>query len=262
MNFELTGRSGQNALFRRAGALAEQGASVVEVEVPGGLRQITVDLAAADDGLAIDNRVELIEPAVRIVTMAIDIPQADAARAILKVIDALPDVELGDVASAHLVFLPAGSLPESNPRRWWAGIGPVSRLEADLEAAKDVTGPYLLDKRQPLLEGVVLSGVVWGGVQPVAYDVTPLVSSGSLILLSRLNGRRTVGYVLNIDLSRSNLAESPDWPILIANLVELRRESLPGLARWNYRLGEDVRFRLFEGEGDPLGGRGRVGAAS
>jgi hypothetical protein len=250
MNFELTGRAGQNALFRRAGVLADQGASVVEVEVPGGLRQITVDLAAADDGLLIDNRVELIEPQVRTVTTAIDVPQADAARAILKVIDALPDVELGDVASAHLVFLPAGSLPEANPRRWWAGIGPVSRLEADLEAVKDVTGPYLLDKRQPLLEGVVLGGVVWGGVQPLAYDVTPLVSSGKLILLSRLNGTRTVGYVFNIDLSRSNFAESPDWPILLTNLIELRRESLPGLARWNYRLGEDVRFRLFEGEGD------------
>jgi hypothetical protein len=258
MNFELTGRSGQNDLFRRAGALAEQGASAVEVEVPGGLRFLTVELAAADDGLAIDNRIELIEPQVRIVTAAIDVPQADAARAILKVIDALPDVELGEAASAHLVFLPAGALPESNPRRWWAGIGPVSRLEPDLEAAKDVTGPYLLDKRQPLLEGVVLGGVVWGGVQPLSYDVTPLVSSGNLILLSRLNGTRTVGYVFNIDLARSNLAESPDWPILLTNLIELRRENLPGLARWNYRLGEDVRFRLFEGEGDLSAAAGQL----
>ena len=249
MNFELTGRAGRNEIFRRAGTLDEQGASPVELEVPGGLGQITIELAAADDGLAIDNRVELVEPTVRSVTVAIDVPQADAARAILKVVDALSDVELGDVGSAHLVFLPAGTLPESNPRRWWAGVGPVSRNEADLEAAKDITGPYLLDKRQPLLEGVVLGGVVWGGVQPLAYDVTPLISSGNLMLLSRLNATRTVGYVFNIDLARSNLAESPDWPILLTNLIELRRESLPGLSRWNYRLGEDVRFRLFEGEG-------------
>src|SRR5262249_17477562 len=41
-----------------------------------------------------------------------------------------------------------------------------------------------------------------------------------------------------------------DWPILLTNLIELRRDSLPGLARWNYRLGESVRFRLFEGEGE------------
>ena len=254
MNFELTGRSGPNVVFRRSGTLAEQGAQAVESDVPGGMRQLTVELAASDDGLAIDNRVELVEPEVRTVTAAIDIPQADAARAILRVLDALPDIQLGESASANLVFAPAGILPESNPRRWWAGIGPISTDEADLKASKDLLGPYLLDKRQPLLEGVVLGGVVWGGVQPSKFDLTPLVSSGNLILLARLNGTRTVGYVLNIDLSRSNLAESPDWPILLTNLVELRRESLPGLARWNYRLGEDVRFRLFEGEGSSTGG--------
>src|SRR4029077_3124877 len=103
---------------------------------------------------------------------------------------------------------------------------------------------------QPVLEGVVLGGVVWGGIQPLPYDTTPLISSGNLVLLSLLSGTRTIGYVFNIDLSRSNLAESPDWPILLTNLVELRRESLPGLSRWNYRLGENVRFRLFEGEGE------------
>lgn len=258
VRFELTGRAGQQEVFRRAGTLDEQGAAPVELDLAGGLRQMTVELAAPDDGLSIDNRIELIEPAVRTVTVAIDVPQADAARAVLKVVDALPDVELGDVASAHLAFLPAGALPESNARSWWAGIGPISRNEPDVEAAKDISGPYLIDKRQPLLDGVVLGGVVWGGVQPLSYDVTPLISSGNLILLSRLGGTRTVGYLFNIDLARSNLAESPDWPILLTNLIELRRDSLPGLSRWNFRLGEDVRFRLFEGEGDHSAAAGQL----
>src|SRR5262249_17496704 len=217
-----------------------------------------VELAAADDGLALDDRVELVEPQVRTVTAAIEIPQADAARAIRRVLDVLPDVELDEAAQANLVFAPAGTLPESNPRRWWAGIGPISTDEAELKAAKDIAGPYLLDKRQPLLDGVVLGGVIWGGVQPLKFDVTPLISSGNLALLSRLNAMRTVAYLFNIDFSRSNLAESPDWPILLTNLVEMRRESLPGMARWNYRLGEDVRFRLFEGEGEASGAAGAL----
>jgi len=250
MTFELVGRAGETVVFQRSATLPEQGGTAFEADVAGGLRQLTVAVSAADDGLALDNRVELVEPQVRTVTAAIDIQQADAARAILRVLDALPDVELADMAAANLAFLPAGTVPESNSRRWWAGIGPMSMADSDREAAKDIVGPYLLDKRQPLLEGVVLGGVVWGGVQPLTYEVTPLISSGNLILLSRLNGTRTVGYVFNIDLSRSNLTESPDWPILLTNLVELRRESLPGLARWNYRLGEEVRFRLFEGEGE------------
>lgn len=259
MTFELVGRTGQTVVFQRSATLPEQGGTAFEADVAGGLRHLTVAVSALDDGLAIDNRVELVEPQVRTVTAAIDLQQADAARAILRVLDALPDVELADMAASNLAFLPAGTLPESNSRRWWAGIGPMSTADSDLEAAKDIVGPYLLDKRQPLLEGVVLGGVVWGGVQPLTYEVTPLISSGNLILLSRLNGTRTVGFVFNIDLSRSNLTESPDWPILLTNLVELRRESLPGLARWNYRLGEEVRFRLFEGEGEGSAGAGSLG---
>lgn len=257
-NFEVLCRSGRRSIFRRPGNLAGQAAASFEAEVPGGLGRLTVELAAADDGLALDNRVELIEPGVRTVTAAISLPQAEAARHVRKVLDALPDVQYGEPASAQLAFAPAGAVPESNVRRWWAGIGPISTNETDLETARDLIGPYTIDKRQPLLDGVVLSGVVWGGVQPVAYDVTPLVSAGNTPLLSRLNGTRTVGFLFNVDLSRSNLAESPDWPILLANLIELRRDALPGLARWNYRLGEEVRFRLFEGDGDGSAASGQL----
>jgi hypothetical protein len=40
------------------------------------------------------------------------------------------------------------------------------------------------------------------------------------------------------------LLRAPDWPILVSNLVELRRQNLPGPERWNYRVGETVRVRL------------------
>lgn len=249
MNFQLIGHKAESIVFRRTGQIPDQGGTSFEAEIPGGLGQLTVELSADDDGLAIDNRIELIEPQARIVTLAVSHPQAETVRSIRRVVEALPEVQSGDGASAQLVFAAADSLPESNPRSWWAGIGPMSTEKDALEAAKDLAGPFLIDKRQPLLDGVMLNGVVWGGAQPVACDVTPLISSGNLPLISRLTGTRTTGFVFNIDLSRSNLAESPDWPILIANLVELRRESLPGLTRWNYRLGEEVRFRLFEGDG-------------
>ena len=88
----------------------------------------------------------------------------------------------------------------------------------------------MLEKRHPLLDGVVLGGVVFGGVQPVAVagkqlEAAPLVSAGKQLLLSRLIGTQTAAYLLNLDFARSNLAESPDWPILIKNLVELCREA-------------------------------------
>jgi hypothetical protein len=255
--FDVRGRAQGKDLFRRHVTLSEEGASSFEAEIPGGVGVLAVELLADGDGLEIDNRAELIEPSVRTVSYAITLPaEGEAARLLRKALDVLPDIQPADSSSANLVFAPGDVLPESDPKKWWVGLGPLSRDEAAIESARDLAGPFLLDKRHPLLEGIVLEGVVWGGVQPVALDVTPLVSSGRSILLARLAGTRTVGYLVNIDLARSNLGESPDWPILLANLIGLRRESLPGLLRSNYRLGEGVRFRLFEGEIDPAGGTG------
>ena len=56
--------------------------------------------------------------------------------------------------------------------------------------------------------------------------------------------------LVNLDLDRTNLIRSPDWPILISNVIEMRRQSLPGPERWNYRTGEWVRARL---DRDPTG---------
>lgn len=256
--FEVRGRKGEQIVFQKALSLPEQQATAFEAEVAGGLGMLSVEIVAADDALAADNQVELVEPHVRTITYSIDLPAGESPRLLRKVLDVLPDVQSGSVESANLLFAPGGVLPESNASRWWLGIGPLSREEDAIEQARDVTGPYLLDKRHPLLEGLVLGGVVWGGVQPVSFDVVPLISSGKSMLLSRLAGSRTVAYLLNIDLARSNLGESPDWPIFLANLVELRRDNLPGLQRWNYRLGEEVRFRLFEGDVDPAEGSGEL----
>jgi hypothetical protein len=62
--------------------------------------------------------------------------------------------------------------------------------------------------------------------------------------------RTPTTFVVNLDLDRTNLLRSPDWPILISNVIEMRRQSLPGPERWNYRAGEWVRARL---DRDPTG---------
>jgi len=140
MTFQLHGLNGDATVFRRSAQLLEHVASSFETEVPGGLGRLAVELIADNDGLAIDNRVELIEPRARIVTVALSHPQAETVRSIRRVLDNLPEVQTGDVASAHLRFAAAGMLPESNRRRWWVGIGPMSTEAASLEAAKDLWG--------------------------------------------------------------------------------------------------------------------------
>jgi hypothetical protein len=106
----------------------------------------------------------------------------------------------------------------------------------------------VLEKRHPLLLGVTLGGVVWTGASPIAAGVVrPILSTGDQVLAGLATGSAFVGrtaILLNIDLDRTNLIRSPDWPILISNLVEMRRQQLPGPERWNYRSGEWVRVRL------------------
>src|SRR6185295_3535222 len=58
--------------------------------------------------------------------------------------------------------------------------------------------------------------------------------------------------LFNLDLERTNLIRAPDWPILISNLVEMRRQGLPGPERWNYRIGEWIRIRLGREPKAPL----------
>lgn len=226
----------------------EAGASVpLEIEVPGGLGRLTVESESIGDGLSLDNRVELIEPKVRLLHVAVALPKESAAeQAVRRVLKTLPDVSLTDSNDAELILGPSEPLPPSQRELWWLGIGPLDPSEEARKAALDLVGPYVLEKQNPLLDGLTLGGVVWGGVQPVKLEVSPIITTGSMPLLSRLTGTRTTAYLLNIDFARSNLGDSPDWPILLSNLIELRRDNLPGLRRWNYRLNEEIRFRIAD----------------
>jgi hypothetical protein len=246
------GRSGDRVVFQSKLELSPEQELPLETEVPGGLARLVVTVKADRDGLATDSTVSLVEPKVRTVRVAVNLPDGHSAlRPVRRVLEIATDVEDSDSEMAHLLIAEGGALPESRRDLWWLGVGPLDSSEAAVKSARDLLGPYLKEKRDPLLEGVSLGGVIWGGVQPVSLAVTPVISAGRQLLLSRLSGTRSTALLLNIDLGRSNLPESPDWPILINNLVEQRRNSLPGLRRWNYRLNEDIRFRLFEGFVEP-----------
>ncbi len=245
---KVVGTSGSVTVFSSFVDLAANAERAVEAEVSGGVGQIVVTVETPNDPLAIDNTVTLIEPKLRPISYANELPKDDPAhRAVQRVLAQVQDVKAVDAHSAQLVFGPFGSLPPSQRDLWWVGVGPLDRTAESKKAAKDLLGPYLIDKRHALSDGISLAGVVWAGVQPLSLDVTPIISAGDQLLLSRLNGTATTALVLNLDIGKSNLTETPDWPILISNIVEQRREQLPGLRRWNYRLNEDIAFRLFEG---------------
>jgi hypothetical protein len=227
------------------------GMSSLSLPLPAGLPPVRVALSA--DSLLRDNEVVLAEPRPRTVGVENRLRDGRGREALQRALDSVSGVTRS--ASAHLVFVEANEFARPAPAGVWrAGFGrPPQDWIAAGEAA-DFAGPFLVEKRHPLLLGVTLGGVVWAGAAPLAADVMrPIVSAGDrslLGLVARASAGTDPAVLFNVDLDRTNLIRAPDWPILISNLVELRRQSLAGPQRWNYRVGEWVRVRL---EHEPKG---------
>jgi hypothetical protein len=146
-------------------------------------------------------------------------------------------VAVESVAGAHLVL---GSVSDSESGAWsleFAPLGPERR---------DWLGPFLLDRTNPLLEGLTLEGAVWSADPTLQLAGAPLISIGELPLLTEeRRGARTV-WRFNFDPLRSSLQRTPDWPILLANLAEARRAALPGPERTSLALGQRFVHRPAE----------------
>ena len=229
------------------------GVSSFALPLPPGLPPVRVELSG--DALARDNSVTLAEPRPRIVGVENRLPEGRGRDALVKALDAVSGVTRAE--TGHLAFVDAREIDVSSPSGVWrAGFGRVPDNRVESGEAGDFVGPFVLEKRHPLLQGVTLGGVVWTGAVPLAAGVVhPLVSAGDRVLIGisrALPARSEPAVLFNIDLDRTNLIRAPDWPILISNLIEMRRQSLPGPERWNYRVGEWVRVHLGRDPDGPL----------
>jgi hypothetical protein len=225
------------------------GTSSVTLPLPPGLPAIKVSLS--DDTLQRDNEVTLVEPRPQEVGVENHLPDGRGRQALSKALGSLSGVTLAE--HGHLAFIPASELDRpAAPGVWRVGFGRAPAALAAPGEARDFVGPFVPEKRDPLMEGITLAGVVWTGASPLAPGVHPLVSAGDQPLIVLLGQRPESGILFNLDLDRTNLIRAPDWPILISNLVEVRRQSLPGPDRWNYRVGEWVRVRLGRDPKGPL----------
>ena len=236
------------------------------VDVPAGTSNISIPLPAAtppvraslsDDALLPDNAVVMVEPRPQIVAVDDRLKDGRGKAALEKALGALAGVVQGSPGHLQFVDTVGADLKVGpTPGVWQARFG---RPEAPLASGgtpEDLIGPFVLEKRHPLLQGVTLGGVVWTGVVPLSTGaVHPLASGGDRALIGTLAttaGAADPAFLFNLDLERTNLIRSPDWPILISNLVEMRRRELPGPERWNYRVGEWVRIRFDSQPAKPL----------
>jgi len=220
-----------------------------EFELPPGVGAVEVALGA--DALDLDDRCVLLPEPLRPVGVGVRLPAA-----------VVRDLQVGHAmaalgarvetarADADLDFV-------TEPSDGAFGVQVV--VAAGAPPIESWVAPFLMDRREPLLRGLSLHGVIWSAGSPGAAG-RGLAFAGEHALLGEevLAGDRLRVH-LNLDAGKTNLATSPDWPILFANLVEAARARLPGPARVNLRLGEPVVWRRQRGE-DPARELRLVGA--
>ena len=108
------------------------------------------------------------------------------------------------------------------------------------------TGPFLCEWRHPLLAGTSFAGVRWSEDADREPRGVPLISAEGATLLAELEEPGRTRFQLDLLPGASDLQRTPDWPILLKNLVELRREALDGPRATSLSVGDDFVWRGAE----------------
>src|SRR5690606_8092356 len=103
-----------------------------------------------------------------------------------------------DPGAAHVLLTRTASAGAAT----WSVVLQPARFDGE---RKDYIGPFLVERRLPLLEGATLEGLVWSAYPALRLVGTPLVSAGNLPLLTEdRDGPRRI-LALNFDPFRSSL---------------------------------------------------------
>ncbi len=221
-------------VFRSTAVLEPLQVQHLSIDLPlhGGAIQIDLE----DDALDLDNHILLLPERLRVVRLQQDLPQALASRlGITHLLDAIQGLELagpGEVAALRL------STTEGPAAPWRTEF-----LIQVPETSTGLVGPFLVERRHPLLRGTQFDGVIWSASESTPPKGFPLVLAGALPLLTEEKEPRFRRYRLAIDPERSNLVKAPDWPILLSNLVDLVRRELPGQVGRNQASNKELIYR-------------------
>lgn len=188
-----------------------------------------------NDALAIDNEVLLLTGFTKPLRVHLTLADANLRRAVVRAFDATGQTIESSERPDLIVSDNAASCDGSAWR--WEILGGKN--------APAYTGPFVIDRNHPLTQGLSLQNAIWAASSETNPTGSWIVSAGNVPLLTDhadFTGRHRLQMRLSADLS--NLLDTPDWPILVANIVRWRRGGLPGPAISNARLGQTVPVAL------------------
>lgn len=200
----------------------------------------TPDLAIElpKDSLAVDNQAILLVHQRRPIRVKLQFRSPDLREVVKKAIEATQQI-VWDQNNPTLLLTDIPMLPEI-PRHVWTfsvlkGPGKVSSY----------AGPYVLNQKHPLTQGLSLKGAIWSTTKPLGTLSQPLVYVGKIPLFSA-SSRLDDGVHIRMwyDPSLSTVHRTPDWPILLWNLISWRQQRQPGLREANVQLGSSAELRV------------------
>ena len=207
---------------------------------PGGPANFPVELRLADDPLDIDNTFTLLPPVYRPVRVAISGVPGELRSSLERAVETSG---LAEFVTENPDLLFTGGVTEEilpqSPLTWNYRLF----TERDESKVQSFIGPFIVDRGNRLSTGLSLDGVVWAASTSAPMGGLPVISAGNLPLLTEQilrNGSRELRLQVNERLSTLTL--SPDWPILIWNILRVRGEHLHGIPANNIRLGSEAVF--------------------
>lgn len=192
----------------------------------------------ADDDLAVDNEVVLMPGASNLVRVDLR----------------LNDPKLRELVERALVSSTQVRISSERPELVITDKADTQAVEAEAwtlqllneSSASSYLGPFVVDRAHPLADGLSLGGVVWGAASS-QIPGAPIITAGNIALLTDIdrNGQHELRLRLRPELS--TLHETPNWPILILNLINWRASVAPGLRQANILLGGNANLTVESG---------------
>ncbi|HEX9003357.1 MAG TPA: VWA domain-containing protein [Blastocatellia bacterium] len=188
------------------------------------------------DGLDVDNEVVLMPEANRTARVELRLKDARLREIVEKAVQSSPLARLTS-EKPELVITDEAESPDAEA---W-----TLRILSEA-GASSYLGPFVVDRAHPMSEGLSLGGVVWGagGAQLLG---TPVITAGNIALLTDVDRAGIHELRLRLRPEVSTLQETPNWPILIWNLIAWRANVAPGLQQANVRLGGEARLTVEPG---------------
>ncbi len=227
-------RDSSNTLHTGTVSIPARARERVILNLPAGTP--TIEASLADDALGADNRVSLSPPSRQRVRVDLAIDDESLRTLIDRTLDAT-GLRSKEKTDPELLLNTSTNTP--------AGASTWNLRIVNSTNSSAYTGPFVVDQAHPLTRGLALDGIIWSAVTLTnAPGYLPLISAGNVPLLAtRTDSLGRQQLMLNLDLSASTLPSTPNWPVLIHNLLHWRLQELPGLHERNFRLGQNVTFR-------------------